>query len=68
MALITPASSARHVVVEACDPGTHDPSFDAVGNQLSEKPFIVAALDGLIAWARAGSMIRLQFGLRLLRS
>ena len=45
------------------DPGKHDRSFDAISNQLSDKRFIVTAVDDLIAWARTGSMIWLQFGL-----
>jgi NADH-quinone oxidoreductase subunit B len=63
MALITPTRPAKHVVSGADDPGEHDRSFDAISNQLSDKRFIITAVDDLITWARTGSMMWLQFGL-----
>ena len=35
----------------------------AVNSELAEKGFLVAAADDLIAWARTGSLMWMQFGL-----
>jgi len=35
----------QHVVSGAYDPGEHDRSFDAISNQLSDKRFVVTAID-----------------------
>ena len=45
-------------------PGGADDSFFANSNgELSDKGFLVAAADNLIAWARTGSLMWMQFGL-----
>src|ERR1700681_4008091 len=40
-----------------------DPLFAKVGSELTDKGFLVAAADDLIAWARAGSLMWMTFGL-----
>ena len=40
-----------------------DPFFTNVKGELSEKGFLVAKADNLIAWARTGSLMWMQFGL-----
>jgi NADH-quinone oxidoreductase subunit B len=40
-----------------------DPFFTEVKSELSDKGFLVAAADDLIAWARTGSLMWMQFGL-----
>jgi NADH-quinone oxidoreductase subunit B len=40
-----------------------DPFFTNVNSELSDKGFLVAAADNLIAWARTGSLMWMQFGL-----
>jgi NADH-quinone oxidoreductase subunit B len=40
-----------------------DPFFTNVKTELSDKGFLVAAADNLIAWARTGSLMWMQFGL-----
>jgi NADH-quinone oxidoreductase subunit B len=37
--------------------------FASVNSELSDKGFLVAAADNLIAWARTGSLMWMQFGL-----
>jgi NADH-quinone oxidoreductase subunit B len=44
-------------------PGANDPYFAKVADDLSDKGFLVAAADDLIAWARSGSLMWMQFGL-----
>ena len=43
--------------------GSHDAFFANVNSELSDKGFLVAAADDLIAWARTGSLMWMQFGL-----
>jgi NADH-quinone oxidoreductase subunit B len=43
--------------------GADDPFFAKVNSELSDKGFLVAAADNLIAWARTGSLMWMQFGL-----
>jgi len=45
-----------------------DAFFANVNNELSDKGFLVATADNLIAWARTGSLMWMQFGLRAARS
>jgi hypothetical protein len=40
-----------------------DPFFADAKSELSDKWFLVAAADNLIAWARTGSLMWMQFGL-----
>src|ERR1700720_4844501 len=40
-----------------------DPFFTNVKTELSDKGFLVASADNLIAWARTGSLMWMQFGL-----
>ena len=43
--------------------GADDPFFANLNGELSDKGFLVAAADNLIAWARTGSLMWMQFGL-----
>ena len=43
--------------------GADDPFFAGVNAELSDKGFLVAAADDLIAWARSGSLMWMTFGL-----
>ena len=43
--------------------GSEDPFFANVNSELADKGFLVAAADDLIAWARTGSLMWMQFGL-----
>ena len=46
------------------EPGARvDPFFSNVKSELSDKGFLVATADNLIAWARTGSLMWMQFGL-----
>ena len=40
-----------------------DPFFTNVKSELYDKGFLVATADNLIAWARTGSLMWMQFGL-----
>jgi NADH-quinone oxidoreductase subunit B len=40
-----------------------DPYFSELNSELSDKGFLVAAADDLIAWARTGSLMWMTFGL-----
>ena len=43
--------------------GPDDPFFANLNGELSDKGFLVTAADNLIAWARTGSLMWMQFGL-----
>ena len=43
--------------------GANEPSFADFKGELADKGFLVAAADDLIAWARTGSLMWMQFGL-----
>ena len=43
--------------------GIDDPFFANLNSELSDKGFLVAAADDLIAWARTGSLMWMTFGL-----
>jgi NADH-quinone oxidoreductase subunit B len=43
--------------------GVDDAFFAGVTGELADKGFLVAAADDLIAWARAGSLMWMTFGL-----
>jgi len=43
--------------------GGSDPFFSQVNSELADKGFLVAAAHDLIAWARTGSLMWMQFGL-----
>jgi NADH-quinone oxidoreductase subunit B len=43
--------------------GASDPYFAKVRDDLTDKGFLVAAADDLIAWARSGSLMWMTFGL-----
>ena len=43
--------------------GVNDPFFTNIRSELSDKGFLVAAADDLIAWARTGSLMWMTFGL-----
>jgi NADH-quinone oxidoreductase subunit B len=40
-----------------------DPFFTTVKSELADKGFLVAKADNVIAWARTGSLMWMQFGL-----
>ena len=43
--------------------GANDPYFAEMSDELSDKGFLVAAVDDLITWARTGSLMWMQTGL-----
>ncbi len=43
--------------------GPDDPFFANLNGELTDKGFLVTAADNLIAWARTGSLMWMQFGL-----
>jgi len=43
--------------------GADDPFFTGLSGELADKGYLVAAADNLIAWARIGSLMWMQFGL-----
>src|ERR1700732_1940909 len=43
--------------------GANDAYFSDLNSELSDKGFLVAAADDLIAWARTGSLMWMTFGL-----
>jgi NADH-quinone oxidoreductase subunit B len=43
--------------------GAYEPSLTEFNGELADKGFLVAAADDLIAWARTGSLMWMQFGL-----
>ena len=63
MGVIVPAGDAGRSTVQGYDPRKHDPFFDGVSQQLSDKGFITASVDDLITWARTGSLMWMTFGL-----
>ena len=63
MGVIVPAGAGGRTTVEGYDPRKHDPFFDGVSQQLSDKGFITASVDDLITWARTGSLMWMTFGL-----
>src|SRR4051794_35772037 len=44
-------------------PVPSDPYFTEISDELSDKGFLVAAVDDLITWARTGSLMWMQTGL-----
>ena len=61
-AILTPRQEL--VAARAGHPGgANDPFFTGLSSELSDKGFLVAAADDLIAWARAGSLMWMTFGL-----
>ena len=61
--LIMPAGAAARAAVEGYDPKVHDPAFDRLSSDVSDKGFITTALDDAIGWARTGSLMWMTFGL-----
>ena len=57
-----PAPEARHRASGKARDG-EDAFFADVNSELSDKGFLVATADNLIAWARTGSLMWMQFGL-----
>ncbi len=57
------AGGAARVGVEGYRPGAHEPFFDGVTGELSDKGFVTAALDDVVTWARTGSLMFMSFGL-----
>ncbi len=43
--------------------GADDPYFKSMSDELADKNFLVTSLDGLINWARTGSLMWMTFGL-----
>jgi len=58
-----PALAGARVAVEGYDPSRHDVGFDGLSGELSDKGFVVTALDDVITWARTGSLMFMSFGL-----
>ena len=66
MELGEPAIMMRNseLIAARGEPGARvDPLFSNVKSELSDKGFLVATADNLIAWARTGSLMWMQFGL-----
>jgi len=63
MGVTLSAGEGARAAVEGYDPKRHDPFFDGVSQQLSDKGFVTAAVDDLITWARTGSLMWMTFGL-----
>lgn len=45
------------------DPAHQAAALDLVGQELSDKGFVIAQMDKLVSWARSGSMWPMTFGL-----
>ena len=60
--IVTPNPELIAVRTDKAGPAV-DPFFTNVKSQLSDKGFLVATADNLIAWARTGSLMWMQFGL-----
>ncbi len=58
-----PFGTAARVSVEGYDPRVHDPAFDRLSADVTDKGFITTALDDAIGWARTGSLMWMTFGL-----
>jgi len=63
MGVIVPAGGGARSSVEGYNPEAHDPFFDGVSRQLTDKGFVTAGVDDLITWARTGSLMMMTFGL-----
>ena len=67
MALSEPAIAIPHQKLVTARSGEarggEDAFFTNVNSELSDKGFLVATADNLIAWARTGSLMWMQFGL-----
>jgi NADH-quinone oxidoreductase subunit B len=67
MALSEPAIAIPHQKLVTARSGKardgEDAFFANVNSELSDKGFLVATADNLIAWARTGSLMWMQFGL-----
>ena len=61
--LVMPAGAAARAAVEGYDPKLHDPAFDRLSADVSDKGFVTTALDDAIGWARTGSLMWMTFGL-----
>ena len=61
----SPHGSAARSTVEGTHhaPTDNDPYFQALGEELKDKGFLVANADALINWARTGSLMWMTFGL-----
>ena len=61
---VIPAGSAGRAGVEGAGPvSDNDPYYQALQAEWTEKGFLVANVDSLIAWARTGSLMWMTFGL-----
>jgi len=60
--IVTPNPELIAVRTDKAGPAV-DPFFTNVKSQLSDKGFLVATANDLIAWARTGSLMWMQFGL-----
>ena len=61
--VVMPAGAAARAAVEGYDPKLHDPAFDRLSADVSDKGFVTTALDDAIGWARTGSLMWMTFGL-----
>ena len=61
--MVMPAGAAARAAVEGYDPKLHDPAFDRLSADVSDKGFVTTALDDAIGWARTGSLMWMTFGL-----
>jgi NADH-quinone oxidoreductase subunit B len=60
--ILTPRQGlvASRIGKPVCD---DDSDFTSISGEIADKGFFVAAADNLIAWARTGSLMWMQFGL-----
>ena len=58
-----PAGEAMRSSVEGYRPELHDKFFEAVSQEVSDKGYVLGALDDVITWARTGSLMWMTFGL-----
>jgi NADH-quinone oxidoreductase subunit B len=63
MGVKLPAGAAGRAMVEGYDPKVHDPFFEKISAEVTDKGFLVAAADDIITWARTGSLMWMTFGL-----
>lgn len=57
------ALSGARVGAEGYKPGSDDPFYKGLSDELADKGYFTAAADDLITWARTGSLMWMTFGL-----
>ena len=57
------ALSGARAGAEGYKPGSDDPFYKGLSDELADKGYFTAAADDLITWARTGSLMWMTFGL-----